>query len=104
LEGHPGLTYIPTLAGPFLAENTQQFDVVVNDMRMEPGLSASIMNSAVRFVPSGGLGIMTIKLPPGSPLRMIDATVAALRKEWDIQTVRQLFHNRHEVTAILRRR
>ncbi len=104
LHGHPGLTYIPTLAGPFLAENTQPFDVVVNDMRMEPGLSASIMNSAARFVPAGGLGIMTIKLTPGSPLRMIDTTVAALRKEWNIEAVRQLFHNRHEVTAILRRR
>lgn len=104
LEGHERLTYVPTLAGPFLAENAQQFDVVVNDMRMEPGLSASIMNSAARFVPAGGLGIMTIKLPPGSPLRMIDTTVATLRKEWEIETVRQLFHNRHEVTAILRRR
>jgi hypothetical protein len=62
------------------------------------------MNSAARFVPTGGLGIMTIKLASGSPLRMIDTTVAALRREWDIETVRQLFHNRHEVTAVLRRR
>lgn len=104
LEGRAGLTYVPTLAGPFLAANTQQFDVVVNDMRMEPLLSASIMNSAARFVPSGGLGVMTIKLQPSNPLQQIDATVKACQSMWHVEIVRQLFHNRHEVTAILRRR
>ena len=104
LEGVPGLTYIPTLAGPFLAENTLQFDLVVNDMRMEPGLSASIMNSVARFVPFGGLAVMSLKLPVGSPLQVVDSTVATLRRNWETVALRQLFHNRHEITAILRRR
>lgn len=104
LKAKPGLTYVPRLAGPFLAENTQQFDLVVNDMRMEPGLSASVMNSAARFVPSGGMGVLSIKLPAESgALTTIDDTLRRLRREWKIETVRQLFHNRHEVTAILRR-
>lgn len=105
LEGKPGLTYVPTLAGPFLAENTQQFDLVVNDMRMEPAISANVMNSAARFVPAGGMGVMSIKLPAESgALRELEDTLRVLRREWEIETVRQLFHNRHEVTAILRRR
>lgn len=104
LEGKSGLTYIPTLAGPFLAENTQQFDLVVNDMRMEPGISANVMNSAAKFVPTGGMGVMSIKIPAEtSALRVIDDCLRVLRREWKIETVRQLFHNRHEVTAILRR-
>lgn len=103
LQDKPGLTYIPMLSGPFLAANTQMFDLVVNDMRMEPLLSAHVMNSAARFVPEGGMGVMSIKLPPGAPLRVIDDTVRALRRGWSVQTVKQLFHNRHEVTAILRR-
>lgn len=104
LNGKPGLTYIPTLAGPFLAENTYQFDLVVNDMRMEPPISANIMNSAARFVAPGGMGVMSIKLPAdSSPLRTLDDTLRILRREWKIVTVRQLFHNRHEVTAILGR-
>lgn len=104
LKDKSGLTYIPTLAGPFLAENTQMFDLVVNDMRMEPTISANVMNSAAKFVPSGGMGVMSIKLPAeSSPLRAIDDCVRILRREWKIETVRQLFHNRHEVTAILRR-
>lgn len=104
LDGVSGLTYIPTLAGPFLAENTQQFDLVVNDMRMEPGLSASIMNSAARFVPAGGLGVMSIKLQPNSPLQQVDSAVAQMKRNWHAESLRQLFHNRHEITAILRRR
>lgn len=104
LDKKHGLTYVPTLAGPFLAENTQQFDLVVNDMRMEPHISAHAMIDAARFVPTGGMGVMSIKLPAGvSPLRAIDDTLRILRKEWRIETVKQLFHNRHEVTVILRR-
>lgn len=104
LDAKQGLTYIPTLAGPFLAENTRMFDLVVNDMRMEPALSANVMNSAARFVPSGGMGVLSIKIPAGSSaLKVIDDTVRVLRREWKVETVRQLFHNRHEVTAILRR-
>lgn len=104
LDDKPGLTYVPTLAGPFLAENTQQFDLVVNDMRMEPAVSANVMNSAAKFVPSGGMGVMSIKIPAEtSALRVISDCLRVLRREWKIETVRQLFHNRHEVTAILRR-
>lgn len=104
LAGKAGLTYVPTLAGPFLAENEQKFDLVVNDMRMEPGISANVMNSAARFVPSGGMAVMSIKIPAeSSALREIKETLRVLRREWKIEAVRQLFHNRHEVTAILRK-
>ena len=104
LESKSGLTYIPTLAGPFLAENTQEFDLVVNDMRMEPAVSANVMNSAAKFVTPGGMGVMSIKLPgESSALMAINDCLRILRREWKIEAVRQLFHNRHEVTAILRR-
>lgn len=104
LDGKYGLTYVPMLAGPFLAQNTQQFDLVVNDMRMAPSLSARMMNDAAQHVPSGGMGVMSIKLPPGHPLGIIEDTVGQLQREWQVECVKQLFHNRHEVTAILRRR
>ena len=104
LDGKPGLTYVPSLAGPFLAENEQEFDLVVNDMRMEPAVSANVMNSAARYVPSGGMAVMSIKIPAeSSALGEIKNTLRILRREWTVVTVRQLFHNRHEVTAILRR-
>lgn len=104
LEGKAGLTYVPSLAGPFLAENEQHFDLVVNDMRMEPAISANVMNSAAKFVPPGGMAVMSIKIPAeSSALSEIKDTLRILRREWKVEAVRQLFHNRHEVTAILRR-
>lgn len=104
LDGKYGLTYIPTSANPYLAETTVQFDLVVNDMRMEPRLSARIMNDAAAHVASGGMGVMSIKLPAGHPLRIIEDATSLLRQQWEIESIRQLFHNRHEVTAILRKR
>lgn len=102
LHGRAGLHHVRTTAGPFLAEATQRFDLVVNDMRMEPGLSASIMNSAARHLTPGGMGIMTLKLQPEHPLPIVDRTMRMLEKAWEPVFVRQLHHNRNEITAVLR--
>jgi 23S rRNA (cytidine2498-2'-O)-methyltransferase len=103
LHGRAGLHHIRTTAGPFLAETEETFDLVVNDMRMEPGLSASIMNSAARHLAPGGLGIMSVKLQPEHPLPTLDGAMRVLRKAWTPVFVRQLHHNRNEITVVVRR-
>jgi 23S rRNA (cytidine2498-2'-O)-methyltransferase len=102
LHGRPALHHIRTTAGPFLAETKERFDLVVNDMRMEPGLSASIMNSAVRHLSPDGLGIMSMKLQPEHPLQAIDSAFRLLDKHWEPVFVRQLHHNRNEITVVIR--
>jgi 23S rRNA (cytidine2498-2'-O)-methyltransferase len=102
LIGRPGLHHVKTTAGPFLAETTGPFDLIVNDMRMEPGLSASIMNSAVRHLTPDGLAIMSLKLHPEHPLPVIDNAFRVLEKHWERVFVRQLHHNRNEITAVIR--
>ena len=102
LEGREGLHHIRTTAGPFLAENTERFDLVVNDMRMTPQLSASVMNSAAGHMAPRGLGIMTIKLQPIDPLPVVQETFRLLRRAWEIIFARQLHHNRNEITVVLR--
>lgn len=104
LIGRPGLHIAPMLAGPFLAQTQERFDLVVNDMRMEPLLSASIMNSAARFVAPHGIGIMSLKLYPARPRALIDDALAMLGKAWEPIFIRQLHHNRHEVTVVLQPR
>lgn len=104
LDGHAGLHHIRTTAGPFLAQTQERFDLVVNDMRMEPALSASVMNSAARFVTPEGLGIMSLKLHPDHPLRTVDDALAMLQRAWEPVYLKQLFHNRNEITAVLRPR
>lgn len=102
LEGREGLHHVRTTAGPFLAETTETFDLIVNDMRMEPGLSASIMNSAVRHLSPNGLGIMSLKLQPEHPLPTVAAAMRMLKKAWVPVFVRQLHHNRNEITVVVR--
>jgi 23S rRNA (cytidine2498-2'-O)-methyltransferase len=102
LADRPALHHIRTTAGPFLAQDTERFDLVVNDMRMAPQLSASIMNSAAGHMAPEGLGIMTVKLQPNEPLPVVRETFRLLRRAWQIVFARQLHHNRNEITVVLK--
>lgn len=102
LANRAGLHHVKTTAGPFLAENKERFDLVVNDMRMVPVLSASVMNSAAGHLSLSGLGIMTVKLQPTNPLQVVDETFRMLLREWEIVFARQLHHNRNEITVVIR--
>lgn len=101
LAGRPGLHHIRTTAGPFLAENKERFNLVVNDMRMAPLLSASVMNAAAGHLAPGGLGIMTVKLQPENALPLVHQVRRLLESAWEIVFARQLFHNRNEITLVL---
>lgn len=76
----------------------QTFDVIVNDMRLDGRYSAEILtNYAPHLAPDGFL-LMTVKLPQNYPLERLEETVQILKTRYNIRGVRQLFHNRHEVT------
>ena len=102
LANAPGLHHVETTAGPFLAETKQAFDLVVNDMRMIPGLSAQVMISAARHLAPDGLAIMTLKLAPRDALRTVRDTFKVLRRAYEIVYARQLHHNRNEITVVAR--
>jgi 23S rRNA (cytidine2498-2'-O)-methyltransferase len=102
LSNRQGLHHVKTTAGPFLAENRERFDLVVNDMRMAPVLSASVMNSAAGHLVPHGLGIMTVKLQPTNPPHVVDETFRMLSRAWEIVFARQLHHNRNEITVVIR--
>lgn len=99
-----GVHHIRTTAGPFLAGESLEFDVVVNDMRIDPELSSQLMLDAARLLRIGGLIILTLKLSPSYPVDAINRSLASLARWYDIELIRQLHHNRHEVTIVARRR
>ena len=103
LGGDPGVNYVATTSGPFLESLRQPIDLVVNDMRMAPALSCQLMRQAAQHVRRDGFGIMTLKLTPSGASATIDAALGALRREWEIVFARQIYHNRNEVTVVLRR-
>ena len=107
LESHPRIRHVRRLAHPdlkgLLDLPGRPFDVLVNDMRLDALQSAEIMLAAADLVRPGGLGIMTLKLPETRPGRQAHLALERLSQGYEVLGARQLFHNRSEVTAALRR-
>ncbi len=100
LRGDRGIRHVRTTAGPFLAETRDRFDVIVNDMRMEPEMSVGLMlEAAERLVPAGML-IVTLKLSPHDAVRRVRTALRRLDSTVDIIFARQLHHNRNEITVV----
>ncbi|MEJ7837723.1 MAG: SAM-dependent methyltransferase [Thermomicrobiales bacterium] len=104
LSTDSGVHHVRSTAGPFLAAESLEFDIVVNDMRMDPELSSQLMLDAARMLRIGGLIILTLKLSPSYPVDAINRSLTSLARWYDVELVRQLHHNRHEVTIVARRR
>lgn len=80
-------------------------DIMVNDMKMDADRSAALMAEGAHCLNIGGCAIMTLKLPEdtaGWPSQIRRAE-AELRGAYRVEAMRQLFHNRNEVTAYLTR-
>lgn len=99
----PEVHHVRTTAGPFLSSTTLEPDLIVNDMRMTAELSASVMLSASRVLKPGGLAVQTLKISPDRALATVRSALRTLRQEYEVVFVRQLHHNRNEVTVVLRR-
>jgi 23S rRNA (cytidine2498-2'-O)-methyltransferase len=104
LTADPLVHHVRTTAGEFLRGTSASFAVVVNDMRMDPVVSAQTMLDAARRLLPGGLAVLTLKTGTRQPVRTVRECVAVLRRAYRIDHVRQLHHNRHEVTVVARRR
>lgn len=104
LDDDTGVHHVRSTAGPFLAKFGDDVDLIVNDMRMEPELSASVMVSAADRIRDGGMAIQTLKVTPSDALGTIRRASKLLRQRYRIVWIRQLQHNRNEVTVVLERR
>ena len=80
------------------------FDLVVNDMNLEPWESAALMCMVAPWAAEGSDAVMTIKMMKGHPKRLIERGVAVLDHAYEVVGIRHLHHNRQEVTAHLRRK
>lgn len=100
LAGDPAVHHVATTAGAFLARTDRSFDLVVNDMRMVPSRSCTTMLAASHRLRPGGCGIVTLKLSPHEPLRVVAASFGLLERVYEVLFARQLFHNRNEVTVV----
>ncbi len=88
----------------YLAGEPDTFDIIVNDMRMDARDSARLMVDYADQLYGHGIAVMTLKLPEHDRQNVLDKAMAILRRRYDIVGIRQLFHNRSEVTVVLKGR
>lgn len=103
LRNDPHVRHIRTTAAPWLDRTRDSFDMIVNDMRMDPAMSVGLMVAASRHLNPGGLMILTLKLTPRGAVRVVQDALARLEDVVAIELVRQLHHNRDEVTVVARK-
>ena len=105
----PNVTHVAKTIEAFLPTLKTRFDVLVNDMRMDADASVEMMLKVSRSLVPDGLAIMTLKLTKAvetrrSVLDEVRQALERLRREYEVVGARQLYHNRSEVTAALRRK
>jgi len=79
------------------------FDLLVNDMNIDPEDSARLMVQLAPHLKPGAHAILTIKLVIRNPQKLLEQTIPILKEAYDVLRLKHLFHNRREVTALLRR-
>jgi 23S rRNA (cytidine2498-2'-O)-methyltransferase len=100
----PDVSYQPLLAEDFLTRCPTTFDLLVNDMYLEPQKTAQLMIDYAEHMRREGIAIVTLKLRDHNQRRVMDHSFRILRKAYKIIQVRQLVSNRKEVTLFLRRK
>jgi 23S rRNA (cytidine2498-2'-O)-methyltransferase len=94
------VTHARTTAGQFLQSTTETFDLIVNDMRMDAVRTADVMVMAHDRLRADGLVIVTFKLGVADPTSLLLKARQTLMQRYTIRFMRQLHHNRHEVTVV----
>jgi 23S rRNA (cytidine2498-2'-O)-methyltransferase len=97
----PGVRHMRMTAEAYLHDEPDQFDLIVNDMRMDGRDSARLMVAYARQLYTHGAAIMTLKLPETRRMPILEHAFDVLRSAYTIAGAKQLFHNRSEITLYL---
>lgn len=87
-----------------LKRKSLQFNILTNDMILDPRDSAHLMIEFSPHLKANGFAIMNLKLSGRSRERTADHSYRILRKAYKIIRVRQLYYNRSELTLWLKKK
>jgi 23S rRNA (cytidine2498-2'-O)-methyltransferase len=97
---HPNLTFIQANSSEVTFE-PDSFDIITCDMSWDPIHTANIVLNVAPCLRKDGILLITIKLMHKKILKTIEGFLRVLEPEFNLKRVKQLFHNRDEVTAYL---
>ena len=103
LRGNKNVEYHKCLAEDFIKSLDKKYDLIVNDMRMHAVESAKLMVEAHKNLKENGYAVVTLKLSKRDKSATIKNGLDILRKKYEVLFVKQLFHNRSEITVVLRK-
>ena len=103
LQANPNVEYYNGRAHEYIKKSNKTFDLIVNDMSMNIMTSINFVLSMKKRLRDNGYIIMTFKLTKHDRLNKINEGLEVLRKDFDVVFIKQLFHNRSEVTVILQK-
>jgi 23S rRNA (cytidine2498-2'-O)-methyltransferase len=101
VAGMPNVSHIRQRAEDYVADG--EFDLLVNDMYLAPDLSAAMMVKMAAYLKPGALALMTVKRVGHNPDLTLEKALPVLSTAYDLVRAKCLFHNRLEVTLLLRR-
>ena len=101
LQDNPNITHLKCKIEDLKFK--ESFDLIVNDMNIDPQITGDIMNSLSEALKEKGYAIVTLKLPI-RPRESVKEATKILNMKYDVLKIRSLFHNRQEVTALLRKK
>ena len=83
--------------------NHSNFDIIVNDMKRDFSLSSKIILDFYDRLNSGGIFVTTFKLAKNFSYKKISEALNSLTLKYSLVLARQLFHNRSEITVVLKK-
>ncbi|MDX1689298.1 MAG: SAM-dependent methyltransferase, partial [Candidatus Promineifilaceae bacterium] len=99
LEQDPNVRHQQMTAEAYLESGPDQFDLILNDMRLDARDSARLMVDYAPALYRHGRAIMTLKLPEYNRETVIDHAFNILDRAYERLSARHLFHNRSEITV-----
>ncbi|WP_373231512.1 SAM-dependent methyltransferase [Cohnella sp.] len=103
LERHPMLRHMRSNTAD-VSFPPGSFDLLVCDMSWDPYRTCRLVSNLAPALTAGGSGIITLKLMYRKPFQSIQDLMEDYSEFFDIRKVKQLFHNREEVTMWVKRK
>ncbi len=98
----PGVRSFRGTAQAFTRAGTEQFDAVVDDMRLDARESARLLVALRHRLRFGAIVLATLKLPERAPSPVLKSALATLGAGYTVLGKRCLYFNRNEVTVYAR--
>ncbi len=78
---------------------SSQYDIMVNDMKMDTNQSVDLTCEMSNQLREGGICLMTLKLPKSGIMKRINTARKVLGRNFEQVKIRKLYYNRSEVTV-----